>query len=132
MVNKMNPEVKAEWIEALRSGEYKKGMGRLRGADSPNDYYCCLGVLCELAVKAGVIEPVERGGIYDSYRYGEEGELSLLPKAVQEWAGVTDVGDLPEPVTHDKSSEDVRYLTTFNDILSVTFNDVAEVIEEAL
>ncbi len=45
---------------------------------------------------------------------------------------MTDVGDLPEPVTHDKSSEDVRYLTTFNDILSVTFNDVAEVIEEAL
>lgn len=35
-----------EWIEALKSGEYKQGAGYLRTKD---DEFCCLGVLCALA-----------------------------------------------------------------------------------
>lgn len=41
----MNAELKAKWIAALRSGEYKQGRGKLKR----NDLYCCLGVLCEVA-----------------------------------------------------------------------------------
>lgn len=37
----MNPELKAKWIAALRSGNYKQGRGRLKHAGR----YCCLGVL---------------------------------------------------------------------------------------
>ena len=32
------------WVEALRSGEYKQGTGRLRSGDE----YCCLGVACDV------------------------------------------------------------------------------------
>lgn len=41
----MNQEIKAKWLEALRSGRYKQGVGCLR---SDKDEYCCLGVLCDV------------------------------------------------------------------------------------
>ncbi len=37
---KLEPEFKAKWIAALRSGEYKQGMNWLLKEDK----YCCLGV----------------------------------------------------------------------------------------
>ena len=40
----MNPEIKAKWIEALRSGKYEQGQGKL----NKNGKFCCLGVLCEV------------------------------------------------------------------------------------
>ena len=39
----MAPELKAQWIAALRSGEYTQGRHALNPAPG---YYCCLGVLC--------------------------------------------------------------------------------------
>lgn len=41
---KMNESVKARWVAALRSGEYKQGRKELRRGDE----HCCLGVLCDL------------------------------------------------------------------------------------
>lgn len=43
----MNPELKARWVEALRSGEYEQGYAKLRSTD---DTYCCLGVLYDIDV----------------------------------------------------------------------------------
>lgn len=40
----MNAELKAKWIEALRSGKYKQGA---EGLQSSNGTFCCLGVLCD-------------------------------------------------------------------------------------
>lgn len=39
--------LKARWVAALRSGEYKQGEGQLRR----NEEYCCLGVLCDVMDK---------------------------------------------------------------------------------
>lgn len=37
------------WLEALRSGDYKQGTGRLcRVDDEGNEEHCCLGVLAEV------------------------------------------------------------------------------------
>lgn len=41
----MDSEIKALWVEALRSGEYKQGRYMLR---SDVQTYCCLGVLKHL------------------------------------------------------------------------------------
>lgn len=41
----MNPELKAKWVAALRSGKFQQGRGQLRKGDE----YCCLGVLCKVA-----------------------------------------------------------------------------------
>ena len=64
------------WLAALRSGEYKRIMGALSNGDSKNPRYCPLGVLCELAVKEGIIKSYPKFGYY-------------LPTVVKTWAGLT-------------------------------------------
>jgi hypothetical protein len=79
----MNPQIRAQWCAALRSGEYQQGRQSLRDGDA----YCCLGVLCDLAVKADIIGPPRRsqgGGSWWLY----DGRIDYLPEAVQEWAGL--------------------------------------------
>ena len=41
----MNAELKAKWVEALRSGEYRQCREQLHGFENQ---YCCLGVLCKV------------------------------------------------------------------------------------
>lgn len=48
----MKPELKENWIKALRSGKYTQTSNHLR----VNDGYCCLGVLCD------VLDPKKWGG----------------------------------------------------------------------
>lgn len=43
----MNTEIKAKWVEALRSGKYEQGKSRLQNCLKQT--YCCLGVLCEIS-----------------------------------------------------------------------------------
>lgn len=46
----MKPELKSQWIEALRSGKYLQKRGALRKVSASGSVgYCCLGVLCEVA-----------------------------------------------------------------------------------
>lgn len=43
-------ELVRRWVAALRSGEYKQGVGRLLGTGERDGgkRFCCLGVLCDL------------------------------------------------------------------------------------
>lgn len=93
----MNPEIKAQWVAALRSGEYKKIEGRL-GTPSGN---CANGVLCERAVSAGVA--TRRDG---EFVYEYDGRIALMPVSVLEWAGLTvseayDVADMNDAGDED-------------------------------
>jgi hypothetical protein len=50
----MTPELKAKWIEALRSGKFPQATGELKKIRSGEVVgFCCLGVLCELTGKDG-------------------------------------------------------------------------------
>lgn len=52
MTIKLPTEFKQKWLEALRSGKYKRTMGALRETwDMDNEVYsyCCLGVACDIA-----------------------------------------------------------------------------------
>jgi hypothetical protein len=84
----MDEAIRDQWAAALESGEYEQGKQALVKVTTLNDgeerRYCCLGVLCDLAVKAGVPldEIVEDGKVwYDS-------ESSVLPARVVAWAGL--------------------------------------------
>lgn len=58
----MNAELKAKWIEALRSGRYEQGRERLRSDDG----FCCLGVLCDVYDSSQWVTDPELGGyLYD-------------------------------------------------------------------
>ena len=70
------------WVEALRSGKYRQTTQCLHDRDG----YCCLGVLCEVAIDNGVKVKVSEGG--GTTLYG--GQEEKLPESVQEWAGLHD------------------------------------------
>ena len=101
----MNERIGSKWIQELESGRYRKGSGHLhvRGGTASEDAFCCLGVLCQMAVAEGVAMPmVETQGPHAMHdgqvvlmRYGEEGSGGQLPREVQEWAEmVTPLGQI--------------------------------------
>jgi len=81
----MDPTIKHQWTEALRSGQYPQGKEWLRNADGA---YCCLGVLCELYRQTQDLTGLQwnREQNDQAYHYGDC--CSLLPEAVLEWAGL--------------------------------------------
>lgn len=83
MTKRLTPEekIRRRWVKALRSGKYKQGRNNLR---SLHNEFCCLGVLCELAVKEGVIpEAIKKPA---NYNYLNEG--GYPPEKVKRWAGL--------------------------------------------
>lgn len=107
---KMNAELKAKWLEALRSGKYAQGTVQLRYHDA----YCCLGVLCD------VVDP--GGWRHHDYAYGEgedeQEETSTLPFGLRCELGI--------PI--DVETE----LIHMNDDNESTFAEIADFIEANL
>lgn len=101
----MNKEIKAKWVEALRSGKYKQGKSRLRTRTG----YCCLGVLCSV-LKA---------------RNWADGSAAL-PRLVQQQAGLS--SGLPEI----KYKGETTHLAYLNDGEGLDFNQIADLIEAQL
>lgn len=87
---KMRGEVLDEVVRRLRSGKYKQGQSALRLKDPEGDAFCCLGVMCEMAVEEGVVERGPFDSDDRSYWYGddEEGNNIYLPDKVVDWAGI--------------------------------------------
>lgn len=84
----MDATVKAAWVAALRDGHFRKGKYGLRNLD---ERYDAQGVLCELAVRAGIIAEPKRyakpeAEVFEGYTY--DGEAVGLSKKVCEWAGI--------------------------------------------
>jgi hypothetical protein len=124
----MDPEIKRKWVNALRSGTYVQGKGYLKKSvqndDGPRqDTYCCLGVLCELAVQEGVIPPAGvRPGLLDTrWQYGPEFDQtwSDLPSNVVHWADL----DNADPIVPGHGR-----LSTLNDNGN-PFTYIADLIE---
>ncbi len=90
----MKKKIANMWVDALRSGEYTQGYRALCRVDN-NDgskTYCCLGVLCDLYQKNQTknkkkklsVKPETTGSNVISF----SGKGGVLPKAVQDWAGM--------------------------------------------
>lgn len=118
----MNVAIRKAWTRALRSGKYKQGHGVLHKGDQ----YCCLGVLCELAVQAGVTDREAGHGISgDEYTYGDRPHgraVAFLPDVVIEWAGLD---------SHDPWIQDNDGLAALNDD-EVPFPEIADLIDARL
>ena len=69
---KLDPDVKKTWTDALRSGVYEQGCGKLK---RDNNTYCCLGV----AIECGLTEP-KTGFAEVSETFVSE---SFLPQSIQ-------------------------------------------------
>lgn len=102
----MNPEIKAKWVAALRSGKYKQGRGRLKNT---NNEYCCLGVLCALKTN----NPLEL-------------DRSFPNEDVVLWSGI----DKPNPML--MYNDEITPVATLNDDKLLSFSKIADLIEAQL
>jgi hypothetical protein len=87
----MKNNVARRWVNALRSGKYKKTTGVLKRS---NGSYCALGVLCDLYKKEG--KPLGEKPSKDPKDYFSTrmdvvsfgGEVEAPPIKVLKWAGL--------------------------------------------
>lgn len=117
----MNPEVRTAWCQALRSEEYTQGRHRLRVHHSDGTYgYCCLGVLTDLAIKAGVLESWDV--------LSERGSMGTLSLEVREWAGLTGEFAYNPPIGSHSDGRQI-FATGANDDLRWDFARIADAID---
>lgn len=121
----MNPEVKAQWIAALRSGEFHQGTGLLHKVMDGNHLFCCLGILCEVAEKNNVdVRVSSYQDDNDVITY--DGYEDFLPPKIQQWAGL----DSPNPGTQQPTDiGNVRATLSWLNDNGNTFSDIADIIE---
>lgn len=117
----LNKDVIRGWVDDLRSGNHIQTTGVL--CDGVG--HCTLGVLCERAYQAGVVERWENkeGEICYGKRNGNPDDYDpyLLPSAVQVWAG------LPiSPIVRRGATTDS--ISGMNDT-GTTFEQLADLIE---
>jgi hypothetical protein len=98
-------ELKAKWVEALRSGEYRQTTGHLKTENG----YCCLGVLADIVDSSAWHR---RNGQW----YWNTGEC-LLPYSTQDYLNIGDATDT---------------LMDMNDSQDKSFDEIADYIEQNL
>jgi hypothetical protein len=106
----MRKEIADEWVAALP--HYQQGKKQL----CTGELYCCLGVLCELAIKHGV---TKKHGM-TQYGKGLVWRDNYLPSEVQEWAGMN---------SSDGTLMGEKALADLNDE-GMPFEEIAKVIEK--
>ena len=110
----MNPTIKAKWVAALRSGEYKQAQGHLKDKVG----YCCLGVLC-------VISEQETGFGITENRKEAKGDENI-GRTIRQWADLS----IPDGAIVTIKGE-AEFLTAHNDS-GRTFLQIADAIEGQL
>jgi hypothetical protein len=126
----MKSEIKKLWLDALRSGEYQQGRHTLRGDD---ERFCCLGVLCDLAVKAKIVNwgewPECQVEDEDSNRlcYRIGGATCYPPQPVMDWAGLEQCDPLL-----NCGEESQHSCSQLNDKFGQDFEAIARAIEKSL
>jgi hypothetical protein len=111
-----DPEVKAKWVAALRSGEYLQGQGNLKNSQFVESgiqhRFCCLGVLCD------VMDPGGWKGREHSFNNGKSRQYSFPNQNVMKELGI-----YPSAM---------KKLGSMNDDDGLDFNKIADYIEKTL
>lgn len=135
----MNPEIKAQWLAALRSGNYQQGIGQLYEKKFGRDYaqYCCLGVLADVIKDE---ENTERSTFAMS-------ENNVLTAGMSIHSGLSRSPYVPISVVSKHMTDEERKcalldrhpeegdsveLWMLNDRYKLSFPELANIIEEAL
>lgn len=152
----MIKEVADRWAAELRSGNYAQTKGALHvvlsNVSRRPEGFCCLGVLCEIAVRDGIIDlpeqdPYEGNGesiVYDNY----EGNQSLPGDLViNDFAGLKSdtgmgvtYGDIKEFISDRNMIRSIfgnefphdDYQTSLVDLndVGVPFTTIADIVEK--
>lgn len=104
---KMDPEIKEDWVEALRSGEFVQTQNYL----DKDDAQCCLGVLCDIL-------DVDWEILDDGCRLYDGESAGWLSDYVRHVAGISGGAEAA--------------LSDLNDVHEATFPEIADWIEAHL
>jgi hypothetical protein len=135
----MKIEIAKQWVEALTSGTYQQGQGKLHSTDRNGEcMYCCLGVLCDLyrqqnpdevdvkvVTRKDQAEPqhYQMMSQFDDSITVYDNDSVVLPLRVREWAGMSDpLGRFIDSESHGQDS-----LAELNDH-GMSFAKLADVI----
>lgn len=120
VITRTRAEVYELWVKALRSGKYKQTQGQLRNEEATEDRwkassktytgFCCLGVLCDLAIKDGGLGPWDEQGGIDS--------CDDVPPTMMKWMGL--------------ENDMMGHLIELNDDEGLSFDEIADVIEDTI
>lgn len=132
----MDTQIKGTWRGDLLSGDYLQGTEALcRVMPHGGSEYCCLGVLCEQAVRAGIVERVNgddhgQPGLigYRAVGTDDAPEFLTLPDVVFQWARLPDADPTvtlydPDSIEDEEENEEVT-LAEVNDDHRWTFGEI--------
>jgi hypothetical protein len=128
----MDPDIKDEWLDRLRSGDYEQTTGQLRNNDNGR---CCLGVLCDIYAEQN------DDGEWDDETFvtSSDADKKILPSSVVNWAGLKNYQGAEFSVddTHVEIGRGGKFtLSMLNDGLQGarhhTFDEIADLIEQNL
>lgn len=121
----MNEIIKKEWINELRSNKWKQGYGKL----GYKKERCCLGVLCEIAIKHGIIATPKITEL--ALQYDES--ISLLPRTVFIWAELNSRDPQVELQELHGDYNRIRF-TTLSSLTDskMSFELISDIIEQQL
>ena len=137
-MSSINKELVKQWVEALRSSKYKQGRQALRNR---KDEFCCLGVLCDISKNTLNLDwELDSNDICESEIYIMEKNGGVLPDSVWEYLGKeigykanisTKNSKIPKSVTESflLPLKDIS-LVTLNDHYKLSFEQIADIIEE--
>jgi hypothetical protein len=155
-----NQQVMKAWVKALRSGEYKQTTGALRRSSSTEtmpEGYCCLGVLCDIAIKQPELSDaklptlaweaprLDGSGLADYLTWPRMAdptdlhhESAMPPHNIAMWAGLDDGNDWgvaadiagPDLDETNYGSDGRVSLAALNDSEGWTFEQIADAIEK--
>ena len=122
-----------QWVEALRSGEYKQGNGNLCAeGETPNEpRYCCLGVACDIFLDANWERDdglTDRSGILDIWSINGETVMPPVPLENAINKALSSLGQRAN--TASMSEHPCEQLATWNDS-GRSFKQIASYIEKA-
>lgn len=137
----MDEEIKAQWVEALRSGQYRQARGVLSAKQEDGSMtHCCLGVLCELLLAQGRLQRVEADGVIFYGTSNADMNNALLPEGIVAPLGLGDGYRSNSPTIDFRiGSADLDHveLVEINDgapgknLRKHTFNEIADIIESS-
>ena len=146
-------ELVEEWVTELKSGRWRQGHGFLAtritdsvdGEDHPKNFaYCCLGVLCEVLVRRGLLSRLEPNPLQERTRRsygdtsGEPGATSqtVLPigalRALNDTTlarPITDLGRIPLALRGTVAQRNDT-LVALNDHERASFDRIASVVRD--
>lgn len=104
-------------VNALRSGEFRQGAGALRRGN----FYCCLGVATEVALRNGLqLTETEK-----NRNYPWDQSYQVMCEPVYQWFGFT----TGNPTLAGVRLRDFDAASHWNDDLQVEFPEIADMFE---